>query len=219
MKADAELTRRLGYAFRDEALLTACFTHASYAGRYGGESNERLEFLGDALLGFLVAERLYAESGAAEGEMTARRIRLVSAPPLERAVKKAGLDRYLRTPDGVPTGSKAVSSLFEALVAGVYLDGGLDAARRFVFTHLSAEDAAEPNYKGELQEYLQGAHLARAQYTLEERAGSDHAPLFVVRCTAAGKSAAGRGKSLREAEKQAAKQLLSALRGDGGDPL
>lgn len=210
----AAAEEKLGYTFRDKALLCTCFTHSSYAGQWGGESNERLEFLGDALLGFFVAERLYGEGGA-EGEMTAARMRLVSAAPLERAVRRAGLEKFLRTAGGYTAAGKAVSSLFEALVAGVYLDGGLEAARAFVFSHLSAEDAAEPNYKGALQEYLQAAHLPRAEYTAEGRTGSDHAPRFTVRAEAAGKSAVAEGASLREAEKRAAALLLRQLRGQG----
>ena len=81
----SEAERKLGYVFSDKKLLETCFTHASYAAEHGCESNERLEFLGDAVLGFLVADALYAAGGEDEGEMTAMRIRCVSAPPLAAA--------------------------------------------------------------------------------------------------------------------------------------
>ncbi len=214
----ADIEARLGYRFRDERLLETCFTHASYAGLYGTESNERLEFLGDALLGFLVAERLYGEGGASEGEMTSRRIRLVSARPLEAAVRAAGLERYLRTADGI-TGKKAISSLFEALVAGIYLDGGMDCARAFAEKHLSPGRGAERNYKGELQEFLQGVHLPLAEYSVVARTGAAHAPHFTVRASGGGMSAEGEGESVREAEKRAAKRLLCALRAKGEEHI
>ena len=135
MEKTEEIEGKIGYTFRDKGLLKTCFTHTSYAHEHGCESNERLEFLGDALLGFLVAEALYARGGA-EGEMTSLRIRLVSAKPLAEAVRADGLDKYLLL-SGAAAGERVVSSLFEALVAGIWLDGGIDPARTFVFSRLS----------------------------------------------------------------------------------
>ena len=109
-------------------------------------------------------------------------------------------------------GKKAVSSLFEAIVAAVYLDGGIAPAQKFVAAYLPPAQQAEPNYKGELQEYLQGRHLPRAAYELVRREGEDVAPVFTVQATAAGKIAVGTGKTVRAAEKSAAKQLLQCLK-------
>ena len=204
--AVAEIERKIGYTFREKSLLTTCFTHSSYANRCGGESNERLEFLGDAVLGFLAAEQLYLRGGS-EGEMTSARIRMVSAKPLESAVRGMGLERYMLSAG--TAGGKSVSSLFEALVAGIYLDGGMEAARAFVSRHLPA--SAEPNYKGDLQEFLQGRHFETAKYTALSCTGAAHAPHFTVRADGAGEWALGEGGSLREAEKQAAKALLQRL--------
>ena len=167
----AAIERKIGYVFRDKALLQTCFTHSSYSNRFGGENNERLEFLGDAALGFLAAELLF-ERGGSEGEMT------------------------------------------KARVAGIYLDGGIEQARAFVARSLPS-DLPEPNYKGDLQEFLQGAHLERAQYTVLSQTGEAHAPQFTVQATAAGKEAFGAGKSVREAEKAAAKELLAILKKQG----
>lgn len=212
----AEAERRLGYTFADRRLLATCFTHASYASEHGCASNERLEFLGDAVLDFLVADELYAAGGASEGEMTARRIRYVAAQPLAEAVRRAGLDAFLLHV-GVP-GEKAVSSLFEALTAGIYLDGGLDAARAFVRAKLLVAADSEPNYKGDLQEWLQARGLPTAAYETLSREGATHAPLFTVRAAGGGESAVGRGGSLRAAQKDAAKKLLDRLRaGAGGE--
>ena len=214
MLSSSDLTRieeKIGYAFRDRSLLCTCFTHSSYANRFGGESNERLEFLGDAVLGFLVAEQLYGRGGS-EGEMTSARIRQVSAGPLEEAVRRMGLESYLLTAG--TAGEKCISSLFEALAAGIYLDGGMQAAREFVLRHLPS--SSEPNYKGDLQEYLQGRHMETARYTLVSRSGEAHAPHFVVRAEGAGKTALGEGGSLRAAEKQAAKALLQILNDNTG---
>ena len=212
----AEAERRLGYTFADRRLLATCFTHASYASEHGCASNERLEFLGDAVLDFLVADELYAAGGASEGEMTARRIRYVAAQPLAEAVRRAGLDAFLLHV-GAP-GEKAVSSLFEALTAGIYLDGGLDAAPAFVRAKLPVAADSEPNYKGDLQEWLQARGLPTAAYETLSREGATHAPLFTVRAAGGGESAVGRGGSLRAAQKDAAKKLLDRLRaGAGGE--
>lgn len=213
-----EAEQKLGYTFRDRQLLEACFTHSSYAAQHGCQSNERLEFLGDALLGFIVAEELYRGGEAPEGEMTRARIRMVSAPPLAAAVRADGLERFLRAADIRNVGEKAVSSLFEALTAGIYLDGGLDAARAFVRAKLLVAADSEPNYKGDLQEWLQARGLPTAAYETLSREGATHAPLFTVRAAGGGESAVGRGGSLRAAQKDAAKKLLDRLRaGAGGE--
>ncbi len=213
-----QIERKIGYTFRDKALLQTCFTHASYnTERYGGENNERLEFLGDAVLGFLVADELYRKGRGDEGDMTALRIRLVSAKPLERAVRSMGLQQYLLYPPGASVGEKAVSSLFEAIVAGIYLDGGLDSARTFVRTHLLRSVPSEQNYKGELQEFLQARKFEKATYRVIERTGAAHAPHFKVEVLGAGERAQGEGSSVREAEKAAAKRLLALFNQERGE--
>lgn len=204
--------RLIGYTFRDKNLLVTCFTHSSYAHEHGVESNERLEFLGDAVLGCIVSEYLFAEGGD-EGKMTERRQELVSAKPLKRAIEKTGLQKLLILSDPSNPGEKAISSLFEALVAGIYLDGGMAAAKKFVrekLIDLSYRD--DENFKGELQEFLQAKKLDRAEYRLVSRSGEDHAPRFTVEVSAAGKKALGEGGSKSEAEKAAARKLLGILR-------
>lgn len=212
MKFDASAVQeKIGYVFRDQALLKRCFTHSSYSNAFGGENNERLEFLGDAVLGYIVADELY-RLGGSEGEMTRLRIRLVSQKPLEKAVRAMGLEEYLLFSGENNVGGKGVSSLFEALLAGICLDGGMEEARRFVRAHLPFAQDKEPNFKGELQEYLQKMHLALAAYEVVAQEGEDHAPRFTVRATAAGTAAFGTGKNVRDAEKAAAKELLARLK-------
>ena len=101
----------IGYTFRDKSLLCTCFTHSSYANAHKTQSNERLEFLGDAVLGFLVAKALYALDGEDEGRMTERRQKFVSEEPLKECVERAGLDKFLLCTGGMVPSAKAVSSL------------------------------------------------------------------------------------------------------------
>ena len=154
--------------------------------------------------------------GGRDGVLHSVGILAVAAQPLAEAVRRAGLDAFLLHV-GAP-GEKAVSSLFEALTAGIYLDGGLDAARAFVRAKLLVAADSEPNYKGDLQEWLQARGLPTAAYETLSREGATHAPLFTVRAAGGGESAVGRGGSLRAAQKDAAKKLLDRLRaGAGGE--
>ena len=212
----AAIEQIVGYTFRNKALLAACFTHVSYANAHRTASNERLEFLGDAVLGFLAAKHLFADGKESEALMTKKRQKLVSERPLRESIERAGLDKYLRAEGAA--GGKAVSSLFEAIVAGVYLDGGMEEAERFVGRLLgfSAEEGAG-NDKGELQEYLQARDMQKPEYILTGREGPDHAPRFTVRAEGAGFAASGEGSSKAKAEKAAARALLLQLKNRSGD--
>lgn len=202
----------IGYTFRNPELLKVALTHASYANEHGGESYERMEYLGDAVIQLFVSERLYGMGGD-EGIMTQRRQQLVSAEPLEEAVKRLGLDNYLIHAGGKENvGKKAISSIFESVTAAIYLDGGAKEARRFVISNLFFEEGGDRNYKGELQELLQ-AHGSRPFYTLLSKSGEDHAPVFSVKAEADGKVAEGTGKSRKTAEQNAAKAMLSLMKG------
>lgn len=215
----AAVERIIGYTFRSKPLLCTCFTHASYANAHGAESNERLEFLGDAILGFLAAKALYTRREESEGRMTERRQKFVSEGPLKECVERAGLDAYLLYEGGTPS-AKAVSSLFEAVVAGIYLDGGMDEAEKFVAAFLfplAAEEGKKRNYKGELQEYLQARGQEKTAYSLVKTEGAAHAPHFTVRADGGGMHAYGEGSSKSEAEKAAAASLLAALQNRSGE--
>jgi ribonuclease III len=215
------LARRLGWRARDAALIARALTHRSA----GGADNERLEFLGDALLSFVVAELLYREFGAApEGDLSRYRAALVSGEALADVAEGLELGARLRLgPGELRSGGfrrrSILADAFEALLGAIYLDGGLDAARavieRLWQPRLAALRASPPpkDPKTRLQEYLQGRALALPAYSVESVSGEPHEQLFTVRCTVAalGASAEGRAGSRRRAEQLAAERLLEAL--------
>ena len=140
----------LGYVFQNKSLLKQCFTHKSFADNSHEPHNERLEFLGDAVLQFAVSESLYLREDTDEGRMTEMRKRYVSREALNKATAKAGILKFLRYAGGEDTiGGKTPSNLFEAVVAGIYLDGGMNAARAFLKRYLEEDEFC--NYKSLLQ--------------------------------------------------------------------
>lgn len=208
----SKIEEKLGYTFRDKDLLSTCFTHSSYANAHGGASNERLEFLGDALLGFLVAEELY-KAGGSEGKMTKQRIATVSQKPLESAVRAMGIGYVYFSGSECNLGKKSISSLFEAITAGIYLDGGMEAARMFVREKLLPYAGNYDDGKSKLNELFPHAVV----YEECARSGQDHAPCFTVRVSAGGASAEGIGASKEEAEQAAARALLNLFKENRGE--
>lgn len=214
-----EIESRIGYRFSDKSLLVLAFTHSTYSNAHGGSDNERLEFLGDAVLELVVSERLYRlrEKGKQldEGDMTEARQKLVSGTALAAAARRLGLKDYLRFEGGVSNiGEKTVSSLFEALVAAIYLDaGGYAAAEKFALENL--ELSGEENYKARLQERLQARPGGIApEYGEAHKTGEDHAPLWTACVRADGRIAEGTGKSISAAEQEAARKMLELLSRD-----
>ena len=207
------------YTFRDESLLEEALTVPSYRMQHPeATDNQRLEFLGDAVLGLLSARRVYDEfPSAAEGPLTVRRTHMVSAAALCAAACRHGLAAHLRrnlSTGELPSGSKTLADAVEAVLGAAYLDGGLDAARQ-MFDALellpNAEEGAwSENPKGDLQVRAQAMKPPRHPvYELLETAGKAHAPIFTVRVTVEGigsevASAGGR----KEAEALAAAKLL-----------
>ncbi len=216
MKRMLELSvveKKIGYTFQNKALLETALTHTSYALAFGGADNERLEYLGDAVLQLLVSEKQYFESMQSEGAMTKKRQGLVSKSPLKEAVLQMGLVEHLRFFGGEDNvGEKTVSSLYESVLAAIYLDGGIDAARAFLETHPLTETAQSGgNYKGDLQEFLQKQGKPLPVYSFEKE-GQDNAPIFRCKAAADGQIGAGRGATKRAAEQAAAKELLKKLK-------
>lgn len=196
----------IGYRFRDKELLKTCFTHTSYANLGGGGHNERLEFLGDAVLELCVSEELFHRSGGDEGKLTELRKQYVSRSALECAEKRAGLMRFLRYSGGKSNVSgKTPSNLFEAVVAGIYLDGGMGEVKKFLSRFL-AETQTE-NYKSLLQELVQKRPNSFPEYRVKEQDGK-----FVCTVSALGQSAKGEGESKKAAETAAAQALYHKLR-------
>lgn len=197
--------QKIGYVFCDKRLLLTAFTHSSYKNVHGGEDNERLEYLGDAVLQLLVTEQQYLEGGS-EGEMTKSRQALVRQSSLKAAVEAIGIAEDLLVCGGKDNvGDKTIASLYESVLAAIYLDGGLQAAREFLARH--PLPLMEDNFKGKLQEFLQKRGKACPVYTFE-KCGKDNAPTFVCRVEADGKTAEGRGATKRAAEQLAAQAWL-----------
>ena len=218
------LERCVHYKFKDPALARLAMTHRSYLhatpGR-GGESNERLEFLGDSVVGLVVNEFLFKKfTKLREGELTKMKSLLVSRVILSRTASHMGLGKHilLSEAEGGSGGRNRASILadtLEGVIGAIYLDGGLEPARQLtarlllkeVHTILGDEDLA--NYKSMLQEYVQGEFKTHPQYRISSENGPDHQKLFTVEVVVSGKSLGrGHGQNKKEAEQEAARDAL-----------
>ena len=139
----ASCEEKIGYTFKDKMLLRKCFTHASYANEHKESDNELLEFFGDAVIQLVVTEYLYKNKGGDEGRLTQKRAEIVSKQPLLKAVKKLGIEEFVLLGRGQEKSAKLDEKLFssisEALVAGIYLDGGMACARSFILSTLISD--------------------------------------------------------------------------------
>ena len=217
----AWVRERLGYEPRDLALFRAALTHRSAA----GANNERLEFLGDAVLNLLIAHRLYdAFPRATEGELSRLRAQLVSREPLAEIAFSLGLGETLQLGSGeLRSGGfrrqSIVADALEALCGAVFLDGGLAAVEPLVTRLFAGRIAALPDpeslkdAKTRLQEYLQSRSLTLPRYAVLGVEGEDHAQIFRVSCEVPGLAlrVEGSGSSRRRAEQQAAARMLEAI--------
>ncbi len=227
-----ELERLLDYSFKDPALLERALTHSSFAyevksGLEGevAEDYESMEFLGDTILGFLISEHLFlSHPSRSEGELSKIRSFLVSATHLATLSEKLNLGAFLRLGHGEEKtggrGKKALlADLFESLIAAIYLDGGLEPTRRFVFSQFSSrleEIAGEQldfqDSKSLLQEQLHARGFTEPTYRVVEELGPDHSKQFVVEVHIDDKllgQASGRSK--KEAQQRAAAKALEGL--------
>lgn len=221
MAAVAELERRIGHVFADRALLERALTHSSVGdGAAKVQHNEQLEFLGDRVLGLLAAEWLHANApNSREGLLSQRLNALVNGKTCARVARGIGLAPALRlaasaTKIGARDSDTVLGDACEALMAGLYLDGGLDAARAF-FLDAWRDEFADPqptrgkDPKTRLQEWAQARGLPIPHYMTTHRTGPDHAPVFTVAVGIEGlPSASGQGRSRQEAEKAAAQAML-----------
>jgi len=215
-----QLERRIGYRFVDKAHLELALTHRSA----GAHNNERLEFLGDAALGFAIAQVLWHAFGdASEHTMTLMRASLVKRPSLVALAREIELGEYLRLGSGERRSGghhreSILADALEALIGAVVEDGGYEAARKVVQTLFatrlaSIEASAMRDSKTQLQEHVQARGLLRPEYRVTSRAGDQHAPHFLVECRIAelGIVTRGEGGNRRDAEQLAARAALSAL--------
>jgi ribonuclease-3 len=218
----------LGHQFADKAMLEQAVTHAS-ATSPARPDNQRLEFLGDRVLGLIVAEALLeAYPGEAEGELAPRFNALVQRDTLAEIATEIGLGVFLHLGRSEAIGGgrrkKAIlADAMEAVIAALFLDGGMAVARRFIVAHwqarIDAPDTAPMDAKTRLQEWAQGRGLATPVYTVTGRAGPDHAPRFSIKVALeTGEAADGTATSKKQAEQGAAAALLAqlGLNGDNG---
>ncbi len=216
-----QLQRLLGYQFNDTSLLEQALTHRSVSSR----NNERLEFLGDAILGAVVAEALFQRFvDGSEGDMSRMRASLVKGATLASIGQDLKLGDYLRLGSGeLKSGGFRRESILacavEAVIGAVYLDGGFEASRDLVLRLLAnklakvSPDSVQKDPKTSLQEHLQGRKLALPEYETVSVSGEPHAQTFVVRCVVPELKvmAEAEGHSRRAAEQRAAEQVLQQL--------
>lgn len=222
-----KLEEKIGYRFHDKTLLETALTHSSYANERCGDAGrcyERLEFLGDSILGLVTAEFLYAhEPRLPEGRMTRLRAELVCEASLHRTAMSLGLGEYMRLGRGEErTGGRErpsiLADMVEALIAAIYLDGGMPEARRFVLDTVLrgaviGEEHRSVDYKTELQELIQQKPGQLIRYELTEESGPDHDKRFTFEVTVNGLPVGeGTGRTKKEAEQMAACRALEALR-------
>jgi ribonuclease III len=234
--ADLEiLEQRLGHVFRDRGLLERALTHTSHMYERSGEAvpsgdNEQLEFLGDAILGFVVSDYLVRHNpGFPEGRLSKLKARLVSAARLHEVAQELGLGEFLYLGRGEEmSGGRSKKALLsdavEALIAALHLDAGLETAREFIEVRVAGgmdapengADAAASDHKSTLQETAQALKLPAPRYVVVEEAGPEHSKTFTVEVRL-GKDWLSRaeGQSKKSAGQKAAQQMLRQL-ADGG---
>ena len=222
-----ELEKKLGYRFRNETLLSEALRHSSYANEHRGAlavSNERLEFLGDSVLGFVTAEFLFARHpDSPEGELTRIRAALVCEQSLHEVAQSLELGKYLKLGNGEEgcggrTRPSILADATEAVIAAVYLDGGLSAASELIHRVLLDKEREEVveerrrDYKTVLQELVQREPNRRLVYSLVGESGPDHDKTFLFEVQLDGAVIGrGEGHSKKEAEQMAARAALERL--------
>ena len=225
------LQRRIGYHFTDAGLLSRALTHRSF----GADHNERLEFLGDAVLSLAISGLLFERfAGSDEGDLTRVRAHLVREDSLHRVAVQLGLPEVLNLGEGEARGGGAqrasiLADALEAVLGATFLDGGFDAARELVkglFGEvIQTTDVANwsKDAKTELQEWLQARRLPVPTYRISATRGQAHAQTFEVECVvpALNLTESGEGRSRRVAEQEAARRMLDALKASDhpGGPL
>jgi len=214
----------LSYRFNNVELLITALSHRSYSAKHDKPSNQRLEFLGDAVIELVTAHALYIDNSTKkEGPLTEARASLVNGINLANVSQNLGLGKYLllASEEHLRNGREnpsILADLYESIAGAIYLDGGLQAAEKFIHNTLLMDissaflDANSTNYKSRLLEYIQANSLTNVKYVVVDQEGPDHAKVFKVEAMISGESfGKGSGKKLKEAEQQAAEMALSNL--------
>ena len=211
-----ELEEKIGYTFKSPKLLQQALTHSSFTPDIH-KNYERLEFLGDSVLSVVVADYLFHQSGRPEGELTRMRASLVSEDALFQFAQEIQLGEYLRLGHGEDLGGgrsrpSVGSDAFEAVIAALYLDGGMEVAKSFILPFITEGKHAEADYKTRLQEIVQQNPEERLSYVVEQETGPDHDKHFVVAVRFNSDCIArGEGRSKKMAEEHAAREALKLL--------
>ena len=216
------LTQALGHRFEDQTLLEKALTHPS-ASSASRPDNQRLEFLGDRVLGLLIAQKLMqAYPSAQEGDLAPRFNALVRREALAEVAEDIGLGQHLRlgrseSTSGGRRKAAILADAMEAVIAALYLDGGMEAADAFISAQwhhrVEAVDTAPTDAKTAIQEWAQGRGLALPEYKMVSRTGPDHAPKFVIEARLQdGTTATGKAGSKKQAEQAAAEALLNMVK-------
>jgi ribonuclease-3 len=214
-----EVTQALGHDPRDPALFLAALTHSSHA----GESYQRLEFLGDRVLGLIMGEWLFELfPGEPEGQLSRRLNALVSGETCAEIARDMDLGRHIRLgkqarDDGAQFSTYVLGDIVEALIGALFVEAGLEGARSFVRKawgeRVHAQGKAPKHPKAELQEYAAAKQWRPPLYEVTHRGGPHHAPIFTITVSIPGRvSAEGTGSSKQEAETEAARALLKELK-------
>ena len=216
----------IGYHFKDQSLLALALTHRSFTNNSESvnESNERMEFLGDSVLGLLIAEQLFADHPDwHEGELTKMKSLLVNETTLAEIGKDIGLNQHIylsaeEDKSGGADRSSIVSDAMESVMAAVYLDGGIEAAKKFILKvvysrkEIVSADSSQRNYKGELLELIQASGKGMPRYDVVSETGPDHDKTFNIVVRLNGQDLGhGIGFSKKEAEQKAAAEALEHI--------
>ena len=217
------LEQTIAYTFRDRSLLRTALTHSSYANEHGCASNERLEFVGDSVLGLVTASALYARfPDMPEGKMTRLRAELVCEQSLRDVAETLELGRWLllgrgEESSGGRTRHSILADCVEAVLAAIYLDGGMEPAARFITEHVLSKlddgaGALMRDWKTELQELIQRKPGRTLSYAMTGESGPDHLKRFSAAVSMNGTViGAGEGRTKKEAEQAAARAALESM--------
>lgn len=219
-----EIYEKIGYVFKNPKLLERALTHSSYANENNCRDNERLEFFGDSILSIIISEKLFKMFDSTdEGGLSKMRASLVCEQSLEKIARKIELGSLIRLGKGEErTGGRkrpsVISDAFEALIAAIYLDSGMESAKSWVLNIMAEEissvrnDGCMGDYKTHLQEILQSRSYGKIEYTVLSEDGADHMKKFVVSVSFNGKELGkGVGGSKKEAEQNAARAAVARI--------
>lgn len=230
----SEFEQRIGYTFTERELLRRALTHKSYSHEAKDlevRHNETFEFLGDSVLGFIIGDMLFRHFPTLdEGALSKMKAFLVSAPSLAAKARHYDMGEAILLGVGEEkTGGRKkdslLANLFEAMIAGVYLDGGVDAARQLIergfrqdIINIDQQDLLFQDYKTALQELAQGKGLPLPDYNVVGEVGPDHDKTFIVEVKVGSLNTRGEGSSKKEAQQQAARQALGEFGEKYGTP-